>query len=530
MRRILVLAMLGMSFGWVLPAAADVTVPLLAWGSCPAAAPGGASTADFACADAVVPMDYADPGKGSFTLAVIKHAAAKPQEKIGTLFWNPGGPSDAGTQYLPAGIDRFPQGLREHFDIISWDPRGMGGRTTPVVQCFDSAEAEAKFQSQYAPGLPRTEQALAGEFAKRAEFNAACIARNGELLRHVSTADNARDLDLLRQAVGEERISYYGTSYGTFLGATYINMFPEHLRAAVLDGGVTPSAWMGNDGEDLSLSTFVRLGSDFGAAATLDAFIAACGAASAADCAFSAGSEQATRQKWSSLLEKARKDGVSLEGEKIDDGAIVSYVQSNLYLVEALPGFDRFPGYKAVAGMLQGLWQASEGKAPPPDAAPAAGPPPAAAPAPAPYVTSAGRQLAVICGESPNPDSAEASARQAEASFARAGLSPWPFGSPCLGWTARAADPYRGPWNRQTRQPVLVIGNTFDPATAFGSSLRLAQELAGARFLPVIGFGHTVLFNPDRCAQAYVTDYLTALKLPPTGAFCRDDGSPFGGG
>jgi pimeloyl-ACP methyl ester carboxylesterase len=420
--------------------------------------------------------------------------------------------------------------MRDRFDIISWDPRGMGGRSTPVVQCFDSAEAEARFQSQYAAGLARTQQALAGEFTKRAAFNAACIARNGELLRHVSTADNARDLDLLRQAVGEEQISYYGTSYGTFLGATYINMFPDHVRAAVLDGGVAPSAWMGNDGEDLSLSTFVRLGSDFGAAATVDAFIAACGAASPADCAFSAGSEQATRQKWDGLLERARKDGVSLEGDKIDDGTIVSYVQSNLYLVEPLQGFDRFPGYKAVAAMLQGLWQASEGKAPPADAAPAAEPPPTATPAYATYVTSAGRQLAVICGESPNPESAEASAAQAEASFARAGLSPWPFGAPCLGWTARAAEPYRGPWNSPTREPVLVIGNSFDPATSFGSSLRLAQELANARFLPVIGFGHTVLFNPDRCAQAYVTGYLTELKLPPTGAFCRDDHSPFGGG
>lgn len=525
------LATLVMACSWTLPALAGAKVPKLSWSACPAAAKGTASTADFTCAEAVVPMDHAHPGKGSFTLALIKHAAQRPEQRIGTLFWNPGGPSDAGTQYLPAGIDRFPEGLRDRFDIISWDPRGMGGRTTPVVQCFDSPEAEAKYQSQYAAGIPRSRQALADEFSKRAGFNAACIARNGELLRHVSTADNARDLDLLRQAVGEERISYYGTSYGTFLGATYINMFPRHVRAAVLDGGVAPSAWMGNSGEDLSLSTFVRLDSDFGAAATVDAFIAACGAATPADCAFSAGSQQATRRKWDSLLERARKDGVNIGGEKIDDGAVAGYVQSNAYLVEPLPGFDRFPGYRAVAAMLQDLWQASEASAAAPaDAAPAPAPAPAAAPAAATYITSAGRQLAVICGESPNPESADASAAQAEASFARAGLSPWPFGSPCLGWTARAAETYRGPWNRATKEPVLVIGNSFDPATAFGSSLRLAQELASARFLPVIGFGHTVLFNPDRCAQAYVTDYLTELKLPPTGASCRDDHAPFGGG
>jgi pimeloyl-ACP methyl ester carboxylesterase len=509
--------------------AAEAKVPSLAWGACPPAAEGAASTAPFQCAEAVVPMDYAAPEAGSFTLALIKHPADNPAQEIGTLFWNPGGPSDAGTQYLPAGIDRFPQALRDRFDIVSWDPRGMGGRSVPVVQCFDSAESESKFQSQYASALATDPQKLAAEFEKRAAFNAACIARNGEMLRHVSTADNARDLDLLRQAVGEDSISYYGTSYGTFLGATYINMFPDHLRAAVLDGGVAPSAWVGNEGEDLSLSTFVRLGSDFGSAATITAFVAACGAAEPAACAFSAGSPEATQHKWQRLLERARKDGVSLGGERIDDGAILSYVMSNVYLVAPLPGFDRFPGYRAVADTLQGLWQASEGKAPPAAAAADAAAPPAPAPAAASYTSSAGRQLAVICGESPNPDTAAASAAQAELSFHRAGLTPWPFGSPCLGWTMRAADPYVGPWNRPTQNPVLVIGSSFDPATAFGSSIRLAQELADARFLPVIGFGHTVLFNPDHCAQDYVSAYLTELTLPPNGASCSDDGSPFAG-
>ena len=524
MRTSLVLAVLTSLYAAA--SAADVKVPALAWSACPA---GAASITAFQCAQAVVPMDYAAPPGASFTLALIKHPAGKPAERIGTLFWNPGGPSDAGTEYLPAGIDRFPSALRDRFDIISWDPRGMGGRTTPVIQCFDSAAEEAHFaDSHYGRGIATTPEAIAAEVSARAEFNAACVARNGELLKHVSTADNARDLDLLRQAVGEDRISYYGTSYGTFLGATYINMFPDHVRAAVLDGGVSPSAWVGNAGEDPSLSTFVRLGSDFGAAATLEALITACGQASGTDCAFSAGTPEATRRKWQELLERARNGRVSEDGQQVGDGAITSYVMSSVYLVEPLPGFDRFPGYKAVAELLQSLWTASQ-------SSPAAGTkqpagdepqPPAKA---GPYVTSAGRQLAVICGESPNPDSVEATVAQVQESYRRAGLSPWPFGSVCLGWTARAADPYPGPWNRPQLHPVLVIANSFDPATAFGSSVRLSQELADARLLPVLGFGHTVLFNPDRCAQDYIARYLTELKLPPTGAACKDDGSPFGG-
>jgi pimeloyl-ACP methyl ester carboxylesterase len=507
-------------------AVAEVKVPVLQWTACPPAAEGAASTAAFQCADAMVPMDYAAPGAGNFTLGLIKHPAARPAERIGSLFWNPGGPSDAGTEYLPAGINGFPQAVRDRFDIISWDPRGMGGRTTPVIQCFDSAAAEQSFaDSHFGTTIATTPEDLAKEFRARAAFNAACLAKAGDLPRHVSTADNARDLDLLRQAVGEERISYYGTSYGTFLGATYINMFPTHVRATVLDGGVSPSAWMGNAGEDLSLSTFVRLGSDYGAAATVDAFMRACGEASPAHCAFSAGTPEATRQKWAELLARARRGKVIHEGETASDGAITSYVMSSVYLVDPLPGFDRFPGYRAVAAFLQSLWDASGAEttasAAPEDA------PPAAPQSAGTYTTSAGRQLAVICGESPNPESAEASAAQAEASFRRAGLSPWPFGSACLGWTARAAAPYSGPWNRSLATPALVIANSFDPATAFGSSVRLSQELGNARLLPVLGFGHTVLFNPNSCAQDLVARYLVALELPATGAACREDKPPF---
>lgn len=224
--------------------AATVEVPALSWAACPPAPEGAAGTADFQCADARVPIDHDAPESGHFTLALIKHPAQKPAERIGTIFWNPGGPNDAGTQYLPAAIEGFPSSVRDRFDIVSWDPRGMGGRTTPVVQCFDSAAEEDTFlESRFGVGPSADESALAADGKARAELNAACIAKTGDLLRHVSTADNARDLDLLRRAVGEERISYYGTSYGTFLGATYINMFPQHVRAAVLDGGVSPSAW-----------------------------------------------------------------------------------------------------------------------------------------------------------------------------------------------------------------------------------------------------------------------------------------------
>lgn len=123
-------------------------MPTITWAACPPAAQGSASTQGLQCATAKVPMDYDEPGAGSFELALIKHPAGDQANRIGTLFWNPGGPSDAGTQYLPASIDGFPSQVQQRFDIVSWDPRGVGGRTTPVVECFDSEDDEGEFLSK----------------------------------------------------------------------------------------------------------------------------------------------------------------------------------------------------------------------------------------------------------------------------------------------------------------------------------------------------------------------------------------------
>jgi len=508
-----------------LAAAQSVPVPKLSWQQCPAAAKDAAPTDGLLCATATVPMDYADPAAGSFNLALIKAPALDEAARAGTIFWNPGGPSDAGTEFLPALIGGFSQRLRERYDIISWDPRGMGGRTTPVVQCFNSAAEEAAFvAAHFSASLPTSPEALEVDTAGRQAFNEACVKRNGKLLAHVSTADNARDLDLLRQAVGEDRMNYYGTSYGTFLGATYINMFADRVRSAVLDGAVAPSGWAGNAGEDLGLSTFIRIGSDFGGASTVAEFMNQCGAVAAKACAFSAGSPQATRKKWAELLARARK-GIALDGDTIDEPSMLAYVGSTVYIVDPVPGFSRFPGWAAVAEFLQALWETSEkpARAAKPEAAQA----PQEKPAPAPYITSAGRQLSVICGESPNPETIEAASAQALKSFERAGISGWPFVASCVGWSAHAKDPYLGPWNKPTAGPVLVIGNTFDPATAFPSSVRMAHELGKARLLVVNGFGHTVLANPSRCAQEYVADYFIDGRLPPFGAECRQDKAPF---
>jgi pimeloyl-ACP methyl ester carboxylesterase len=507
-------------------------VPKIRWGLCPAPTPGAAGVAGFQCGDAMVPMDYAHPTNGrSFRLAVIKHPAEA--KKLGTVFWNPGGPSDAGTQYLPAAIGGFPQQVRRRFDIVSWDPRGMGGRTTPVVQCFDTAAQEQAFFDRHAgPSIPVSNAELAASVATSVEFNSHCVARNGDLLAHVSTADNARDLDLLRRALGEAKMNYYGTSYGTVLGATYLNMFPNRVRSAVLDGAVFPTAWAGTDPADRGQSTFIRVGSDIGSRDTVTEFMNQCGLVDPSHCAFSAGSPQATQTKWIELLRRARVSPIPLQGDQLTDRDILSAVQGSIYLITPLPGFDRFPGWVAVAELLQQLWQAPNAPSGPATSRKAGAPTtsPIGSSGPTPlqtYTDSAGRQLSVICGESPNPTTEPAVATQARLSYQRAGLNGWPFVASCEGWTIKAAQPYLGPWNTPTRTPVLVIGNRFDPATPYSSSQRMAAELATARFLTVQGYGHTELLNPSRCAQNDIDRYILRGTLPPVGAVCAQGTGPF---
>lgn len=512
-------------------------VPTLTWAPCPTAPDGQASTVGFECATAAVPVDHGDPGGDTFELAVIKHAATGDGPKVGTVFWNPGGPSDAGTEYLPVALDGFPDEVRQRFDIISWDPRGMGGGTTPVVQCFDSEAQEGAFLAGGPQSLPVTDEELAAFVQFRRQFSEHCTDTAGELLSHVSTADNARDLDLLRRAVGEDQISYYGTSYGTFLGATYVNMFPDSVRNAVLDGAVFPTAWAEPDGDDPDLTTFLRVGSDEGGVATLAELFRQCGLVDATRCAFSAGSAEATTEKWSDLLAKVERSPVTLDGQTLTAADLLSFVQSSIYIIEPVPGFGRFPGWAAVAETIQQVWDAagsSTTTTSTTSAAPEATAGTTAVPAPdttsptgpSVYTTSGGRQLSVICGESPNPTTDAAYVAQAKSSYERVGLTAWPWVAACTGWSAEAADPYLGPWDTY-RAPVLVIGNTFDPATPYTSSQRMAEELADGRLLTVDGFGHTQLLNRSACAQELVAAYLVDGTLPPEGTRCAQDGSPF---
>jgi pimeloyl-ACP methyl ester carboxylesterase len=321
-------------------------------------------------------------------------------------------------------------------------------------------------------------------------------------LRHVSTADTARDLNLLRRAVGDRRLSYYGISYGTFLGATYANLFPERVRALVLDGNVNPQSWghrrtKPNDGR--FLGTFLRQQSDQGTVETLDAFLDLCGRTDTAHCAFSAGSAAATRDRYDALLRRVRTDPASA------DISYADLASENFRFLTAPTAWTK------AAECLQRVW--AKGRY-----------------CDLPQSSHRAEQLlAIMCSESPNPSPSAswaldvfANQRSGAAGRAKSWAS-----EPCGSWPATAADRYAGPWDRPTANPILVVGNTGDPSTAYRGSVRMARLLARARLLTVRGFGHTELLNPSRCAAGHVVAYFLTGELPPIGTVCRQDTAPF---
>jgi pimeloyl-ACP methyl ester carboxylesterase len=502
--------------------AAEPAVPTLNWQPCD----GG-----FLCANATVPLDYANPTGATIQLAVTKHPATDPAHRIGSVFFNPGGPGGSGITSLQALYPDFPATLRTRFDLVSFDPRGIGQST--VLQCFDTIEQEQQFLADLPAGYP------IGDAQQRlwedtfARFDRTCAAHAGPLLAHDTTADTARDMDLLRQAVGDPALNYLGASYGTYLGATYANLFPTRVRAITLDANADPVRWAtGTDGTARWLSTFLRLGSDQGSAATLTAFLDLCGHTQVSACAFSAGSPAATHAKFDTLLDRLASKPVELAGFTFTKALTVGLVINLLYEVQPVANVSS--GWPGAATVLQNLWlRTSGGSTPTTNALPAmnfAFPDLGILPnADAPY---AGREseLGVLCSDDPNPRVPAQYPTQAAFAAARSGVvGPyWAWiAEACAQWPVLAPQRYTGPWNRPTARPILVVGNTVDPATPYQDAVAMSQDLADARLLTVRGYGHSALGNHSSCVDTIESAYFVTGALPPPSTVCQQDQPPF---
>ena len=194
----------------------------------------------FQCATLEVPLDHSNPSSNRIPIALIRQRATDPSRRIGSLVLNPGGPGGSGVDFLrEAGPFILTEEVRARFDLVSFDPRGIF-RSRPL-RCFESpAQWEPYFTPFAFPITPaETQQWIAADrYLLRA-----CDQRAGAIINHMATADVARDMDLLRAALGDAQLNYVGYSYGSYLGVTYANLFPDRFRALVVDGVLDPVAW-----------------------------------------------------------------------------------------------------------------------------------------------------------------------------------------------------------------------------------------------------------------------------------------------
>jgi len=496
-------------------------VPVLHWRSCD----GG-----FQCATARVPLSYRDPRGATISIAVLRHLATDPARRIGTLFFNAGGPMEQ-IDTLVANFGGFiPAAIAARYDIITFDPRGFGYST--AVRCFPTMAAESKFLGGLSfmgllPVFPVGARQEAAAERTWARFDARCARRNGSLLDHDTTADVARDMNLLREAVGSPVLNYIGASYGTGLAATYANLFPATTGHMVLDANLNPVAWTHRDG---ILPTFLRQGSDQASAAVMRAFLDLCGKTTTSACAFSAGTPAATRAKWATLLRRLRRHPVTIgtPPQTYTYATAVALQTVQLHVVSQWP---------SAASLLQQLWVASAAGRPSTPASPAtraqASPPATGATAPPAVYTGFEQTLAVMCSDSPNPRDPAAYPAAARRAYTRSGaFGPqytW-FLVACADWPAAAAqDRYSGPWNRPTASTMLLIGNSGDPVLPLHDSVAMSRDLARARLLTVDEYGHTEINNPDTCATDYEIRYLLTGALPRPRTVCKQHTAPFPG-
>ncbi|MCC6555435.1 MAG: alpha/beta fold hydrolase [Polyangiaceae bacterium] len=456
----------------------------LAWGACGA----------YECAALSVPVDHDDPGGPTFTIPVLRRRALDPAQRIGSLVVNPGGPGGSGTGWVGRAWPFLPPDLQLRFDVVGFDPRGIPPGS-PVLDCVDDLDEFVALD--LTPDDPAELQSIIDGGAALAE---ACAARSGDILPFIGTDSVARDMDLLRAALGDERLTYLGFSYGTMLGAVYADLFPDRVRALVLDGALDPSltgeahaAAQGEGFED-----------------QLEAFLAECAADPACD--FHSADPGAAYDAIQASIEAAPMP--TSEGARVvGPGALAYGVANALYSPISWP---RLAEALALAGAGDGagilrladdyLHRDSDGT----------------------YDDSLELYYAVTSLDAPfsqDPADYEALVAELSASAPRLGVY-LPFSSfPSARWPVPPWRPAE-PIHARGAPPILVVATTHDPATPYAEGVALAEQLDSGVLLTREGDGHVGFLRGNGCIDAAIVDYLVNRAAPEDGAACPDPGAP----
>ena len=447
------------------------------------------------CAELTVPLDYSAPDDASISIAVLRVPATSQRQRIGSLVVNPGGPGGSGVDYAAAADFIVGAPVRQRYDIVGFDPRGVA-RSEPI-DCLSDAELDAWLGSDPSPDDAAEREAFV---AASKAFAESCEKTAGPILRHVSTRDAAADMDILRAALGERTLTYLGKSYGTYLGAVYAGMFPDRVGRFVLDGAIAPEL----------TTEQVNAGQ-------------------------AAGFERATRAWAQDCVE----GGTCTLGRSVDE--VVTGLQSLLRGLDE--GTTRpvvndprvkvlsegWASYGIAAAMYdQGMWSTlndaltdvlkGDG-----DGLFGLALRYADRDGSGQYTGNIQEAIyAVNCLDKPDTaDIAEHLAQQERASAQSPTWAPFLMWSsiPCAFWPDRPTQA-PAPIAAKGAAPIVVIGTTRDPATPYEWAVSLAKELESGTLVTFDGDGHTAYTRSNSCVDNAIDAYYVDGTVPPAGLTC----------
>ena len=443
------------------------------------------------CTALTVPLDYTHPAGRTIRLAVLKVPARDQADKVGSLVVNPGGPGGSGVEYAAAAPVVFGDVLPRYFDIVGFDPRGVG-QSTPL-QCAGTAELDRFVASDPDPETAAERRQMDREVHR---FGEGCLHDSGALARHMSTVEVARDMDILRGALHEPKLDYFGASYGTFLGATYANLFPHHVGRMVLDGAVNPAL----SNEQLSLQQA------HGFEVALRAYVADC--ISGGNCFLGSTVDQGTRRIRQFLNRMDTHPLPTDTSRKLTEGTAMLGIWMPLYVRSYWP--------QLTAGLRQAMQQGSGSKLLSlADQYTSRGP--------NGYLDNSLEALYdVNCLDH---DDAIPTAQvpshfkeflKASPTFGRAFAYSL---STCASWPIHTGKVSHA-LHAKGAPPIVVIGTTRDPATPVEWARALARQLDSGVLITRNGDGHTGFHQGNPCVDNAVQGYLVHGTVPRNGLAC----------
>jgi pimeloyl-ACP methyl ester carboxylesterase len=461
------------------------------WSKCPAA-PNSEVPEGAECGSLSVPVDYAKPDGDVARIAMVRFKATG--DKIGSLIINPGGPGESGVDTAVDLVTVLPASVRQHFDLVGFDPRGVA-RSRPAVRCNSDAENDklrADPEVDYSPAGVAHIESLAKEFVGR------CVDKMGkDFLANVGTVNVAKDLDAMRAALGDDKLTYLGYSYGTRIGSAYAEAFPQHVRAMILDGAVDPNADP-IEADVRQSAGFQKAFNDY-----------------AADCAKNPTCPLGTDPAKSTDVYKSLVEPLVKSPAKTQDPRQLSYPDAVIGTIQALytPSLWRH--------LTDGLTELQNGTG---DTMLALADLYMGRDEQGHYTNANDAQVAVNCVDDPpvtdRAKVVEEDRRTREvAPFMNYGQ--FTGNAPLTDCAFWPVPPTSKPHQISVTglPPVLVVSTTNDPATPYQAGVELAKQLGGA-LLTFDGTQHTVVFQGNSCVDDIAADYLVNLKVPPPGAKC----------